>query len=129
MICHEHVQSRILSLKLSQETVRGQFILSLALKVYWTESKVCVRAENLEGLCYVMAKCKIVEKEPFLWSQKGLFKFYYDELFNVESKLVEALNEEALNSEPPPNTVPDLPLLDKPLNMLDVFAGIIFQSQ
>ena len=75
----------------------------------------------------MVARSRITEKEPFLWSQKGLFKFYYEELFNVESKQLEALNEEALNYEPPPDTVQDLPILDQPLNMLDVFAGIIFQ--
>ena len=94
--------------------------------MYWTAKKVCVKAENLEGLCHVVTKSKITEKEPFLWSQKGLFKFYYDELFNIESKLLEPLNEEALSYESPPDSVLDLPTLNKPLKMLDVFAGMIF---
>lgn len=92
-------------------------------KVYWTESKVSLSAKNIEGLCHVELCSNITEKEPFLWSQKGLFKFYYEEAFNIESNQLEPLNEEAKNYAQPSDSNQDFPTLERPLNMLDVFSG------
>ena len=92
-------------------------------KVYWTDCRVSVCAENIEGLCHLEHRSKITEKEPFLWSQKGLFRFYYEEAFNVESNQLEPLNDEAKQYSQPSESIQDLPVLDKPLNMLDVFSG------
>ena len=66
---------------------------------------------------------KIQEDTAFEWTQKGLLRFYYSEMFNTESRTLESLNVEAKNFEPPPGSIQDFPMLDEPLNMLDVFAG------
>ena len=92
-------------------------------KVYWTESKVSLSAKNIEGLCHVELRSNITEKEPFLWSQKGLFKFYYEEAFNIESNQLEPLNGEGKNYAQPSDSNQDFPTLERPLNMLDVFSG------
>ena len=92
-------------------------------KLYWTESIVDIEAETIEGLCYILPENKIQEDTAFEWTQKGLLRFYYSQMFNAESRTLESMNEEAENFEPPPGSIQDFPMLDKPLNMLDVFAG------
>ena len=92
-------------------------------KLYWTESIVDLEAKNIEGLCYILPINKIPERQPFEWSQKGLLRFYYDQAFDIKSRQLESLSDEAECYEPPPGSIPDFPTLDKPLNMLDVFAG------
>ena len=92
-------------------------------KLYWTESIVDIEAINIEGLCYILPINKIPESQPFEWSQKGLLRFYYDEAFDINSRQLKSLSVEAENYEPPPGSIKDFPILDKPLNMLDVFAG------
>ena len=91
-------------------------------KLYWTESKVVIEAENIEGLCYILPENKIQET-AFAWTQKGLLRFYYSEMFNTKTRTLESITEEGKNYEPPPGYIQDFPMLDKPLNMLDVFAG------
>ena len=94
-------------------------------KLYWTESKVDVNAESIEGLCFIMPRNRIEQEEPsvFAWSQKGSLRFFYDQTFNTETRELEPLTKEAENYQPPPGTMQDYPLPEKPLNMLDVFAG------
>ena len=92
-------------------------------KLYWTESIVDIEAETIEGLCYILPENKIQEDTAFEWTQKGLLRFYYSEMFNTESRTLESLNVEAKHFEPPPGSIQDFPMLDEPLNMLDVFAG------
>lgn len=92
-------------------------------KLYWTESIVDIEAETIEGLCYILPANKIQEDTAFEWTQKGLLRFYYSEIFNTKTRTLESMNEEATHFEPPPGSIQDFPMLDKPLNMLDVFAG------
>ena len=56
-------------------------------KLYWTESIVDIEAETIEGLGYILPVTKIQEDTAFEWTQKGLFRFYYSEMFNTKSRL------------------------------------------
>ena len=61
-------------------------------KLYWTESIVDIEAETIEGLCYILPENKIQEDTAFEWTQKGLLRFYYSEMFNTKSRTLESLN-------------------------------------
>ena len=61
-------------------------------KLYWTESIVDIEAETIEGLCYILPANKIQEDTAFEWTQKGLLRFYYSEMFNTKSRTLESLN-------------------------------------
>ena len=62
------------------------------------------------------------EQSVFAWSQKGNFRFFYDQVFDTETRTLEPMTEEAEDYEPS-GTIPAYPVPDKPLQMLDVFAG------
>ena len=61
-------------------------------KLYWTESIVDIEADTIEGLCYILPAHKIQEDTAFEWTQKGLLRFYYSEMFNTKSRTLESLN-------------------------------------
>ena len=71
-------------------------------KLYWTESIVDIEAETIEGLCYILPAHKIQEDTAFEWTQKGLLRFCYSEIFDTKSRTLESMNEEAKNFDPPP---------------------------
>ena len=74
-------------------------------------------------MCFILPRNKIEqETSVFEWSQKGSLRFFYDQMFNTQSRELESLTQEAECYEPPPGTMQEYPKL-KPLKMLDVFAG------
>ena len=47
-----------------------------------TYSKLIIR---ISGKCYVMPK-ELIPEDPFVWTQKGTYRFYYEKMYNVSKK-------------------------------------------
>ena len=91
--------------------------------LFWTDDIQDIKATNIEGKCFVLPKSKIDDDHPFIWTNKGSYRFYYQSAYNtVTDEVEESLPEEGLEYEPP-NIVDDYPLLDRPMDTMDVFAG------
>ena len=39
----------------------------------------------ISGKCYVMPK-ELIPEDPFVWTQKGTYRFYYEKMYNVSKK-------------------------------------------
>ena len=46
----------------------------------------------LIGKCYVVPK-ELIPGEPFVWTQKGTHRFYYEKMYNVSKKEFSRLPE------------------------------------
>ena len=91
--------------------------------IFWTDVTQTIDATNVEGKCFILLKDKIPYDEPFLWTQKGNYRFYYQAAYNVDTNKVEnKLPKEALEYEIP-SPIKDFPTLENPLAMMDAFAG------
>ena len=44
------------------------------------------------GKCYVVPK-ELISEEPFVWTQKGTHRFYYEKMYNVHGKEFSRLPE------------------------------------
>ena len=91
--------------------------------LFWTNDIQTIEPTNIEAKCFILPKNKIPDEYPFLWSQKGDFRFYFQSAYNTQLHEVEQmLPQEALEYEPT-TSIKDHVVLDEPLAMMDVFAG------
>jgi hypothetical protein len=43
--------------------------------LFWSEESQKILAENVEGKCFILPKDKILEQHPFVWTQKGNYRY------------------------------------------------------
>lgn len=96
-------------------------------QLFWTEETESVKADKVEGKCYVLPRTKITKQlnflEPHLWAERGRYRFFYEMMYDLSMQDCVPLTSEAYDYEPP-SAIPDHPPLPRePLRMLDVFAG------
>ena len=92
-------------------------------QLFWTEKFVTLDATQIEKKAYVLPEHKIVEEHPFLWWQKGHYRFFYSSMYDPETnEFTTELSHEAGDYEPASEMV-DFNTDIEPLNTMDVFAG------
>ena len=66
--------------------------------LFWTDDVQHINATKIEGKCFVLPKSKIEEEYPFIWTNKGSYRFYYQSAYNtVTDEVEESLPEEGMN--------------------------------
>ena len=90
-------------------------------QLFWSEEFMTIDATRIEGKAFVLPEHKIVEEQPFLWWQKGNYRFFYSSMYEPHSNEFCDLPNEATEYEPASE------ILDfnevEPLDTMDVFAG------
>ena len=92
-------------------------------QLFWTDKFVIVDAILIEKKCYVLPEHKIVEEHPFLWWQKGQFRFFYSSMYDPDSNDFTTELSEAASDYEPPSDIIDFNQDIKALDTMDVFAG------
>ena len=103
----------------------NQYDLNL---LFFTDKENIISAERIEGKCYIVPK-DMITGEPFVWTQKGTHRFYYEKMYNVKTKEFSRLplgykeiHASSLYSSDAASELPILPEHEK-MKLMDVYAG------